>query len=290
MKILSTLIIAACLVLSTASQAQIDTPQPSPLCKISQKVALTDVEIEYSRPGMKARTIFGGLVPYGEMWRLGANASTKIKTSTDIELGGLKVPKGEYALYAIPEEGQWTIVVHKNLKHWGVGEYDEAEDLGRFKVKSKKTSNTVETLTIDFGGFTSSGANLMIMWENTVVNIPIKTNAIQAVEKQIQQVLVDGPSAGTYYNAARFYLDNDKDMKQALIWIDTAIDKRPEAFWYMHQKAKIQAKMGMNKEAIATATKSMEMAQTNEEGDYGYVKNNEMLIADIKAGKYDMKK
>ncbi len=291
MKILSTLFSACVMFLSTAAIAQLDTPQPSPLCTISQKVALTDIEVKYSRPGMKARTIFGGLVPYGEMWRLGANASTKFTVSTDITMGGLDVPKGEYALYAIPEEDTWEIVVHKNLEHSGIGDYVQEEDLGRFKAEAVRMQDQTETLTIDFKGFTSEGANMVIKWENIEVKIPIETKAMELVEAQIKNVLIDGPGAGTYYQAARFYLENGKeDMKQALSWIDTAIDKRPEAFWYVHQKAKIQAKMGMKKEAITTATKSMEMAKVNKEGDYGYVKNNETLISDIKAGKYKMKK
>ncbi len=291
MKILSTLFFACVMFLSTAAIAQLDTPQPSPLCTISQKVALTDIEVKYSRPGMKARTIFGGLVPYGEMWRLGANASTKFTVSTDITMGGLDVPKGEYALYAIPEEDTWEIVVHKNLEHSGIGDYVQEEDLGRFKAEAVRMQDQTETLTIDFKGFTSEGANMVIKWENIEVKIPIETKAMELVEAQIKNVLIDGPGAGTYYQAARFYLENGKeDMKQALSWIDTAIDKRPEAFWYVHQKAKIQAKMGLKKEAITTATKSMEMAKVNKEGDYGYVKNNETLISDIKAGKYKMKK
>lgn len=268
--------------LTSAVQAQLETPQPSPLCTISQKVALTDVEVTYSRPGVKSRTIFGDLVPFGKMWRLGANASTKLKVSSDITLGDLDLPKGEYALYAIPEKDAWTIVVHKNLTHWGIGDYQEKDDHGRIKVKAMQMKDQVESLTIDFGGFQTDGADMYIKWENTMVKIPIKTNAIKEIEDQIQQVLVEGPSAGTYYSAARFYLDNDRDMKQALEWIDMAIKKRPEAFWYIHQKAKIQAKLGMKKEAMATAEKSMKMAKENEEGDYGYVKNNEDLIKEIK--------
>ena len=287
MKLTTTKLGGALLAISFAlnSNAQLETPQPSPTSTLKQKVGLTDVTIEYSRPGVKGRTIFGDLIPYGEIWRTGANASTKLTVSDDVKIGGQEVPAGTYALYTIPNETEWTIIIHKNTTHWGVGGYDKAEDLARLTVTPSKLANTVESLTIDFGTFTEAGAKMNLSWANTSVSFDIETNTNAMVEKQIKELLIDGPNAGTYYSAARYYLDNDKDIAQALVWIDKAIEKKPEAFWYTHQKAKMQGKLGMKKEAIATAKKSLEMAKKNEGGDYGYIANNQKLIAELKAKK-----
>lgn len=262
--------------------AQIETPQPSPIGEVEQKIGLTEIEIEYSRPGKKGREIFGKLVPYGKMWRTGANASTKFETSDDIKINGKELKKGKYALYTIPGENEWTIIFHKNLKHWGIGDYKEEEDALRITAKATKIDATIETLTFEFGHFTTSGGKLMLMWENTVVTMDIETNAMEQVEAQIKKTLVEGPDAGAYAAGAGFYLDKGENLEQALTWINKAVEKRPKAFWYIHKKAEILAKMGKKKEAIAAANKSIEVAKANEGGDYGYVAKNEEFIKSLK--------
>jgi hypothetical protein len=282
MKYLKFVVLASLFALSFSLEAQIKTPAPSPTGEIEQMVGLTEVEIEYSRPGMKGREIFGSLVPYDKMWRTGANASTKITVSDKITMGGLEVPEGTYSIMTIPGKEEWTIILSKKLEMWGTGDYDETMDLGRIVVKSNMLNDAVETFTIDFSHLTSTGAHLNMSWENTRVSIPIETNAMEEVEKQIKSVLIDGPGAGTYYQAGRFYLENGKDLDQALAWMSKACEMRPEAFWYLHQKAKILGELGKTKEAIATAEKSMEMAKNNDGGDFGYVKNNMDLIEKLK--------
>lgn len=278
-------LLACAVLISSASFAQINAPQPSPTATISQKVGLTDVEVTYSRPGMKGRKIFGDLVAYGSMWRLGANKATKISFSDDVTILGNEIPAGDYSLFAIPMENEWEIIVHKNLELWGTGDYKQEDDLVRFTVEAHKVDAKWESMTIDFSDFTSTGAHLYIAWENTVVHIPIETKTAEMMEKQIKAVLVDGPSATSYAAGARYYLDQKTNLKQALEWMTKACEMRPEAFWYLHNKAQIEAELGLNKEAIATATKSMEMAKASKDGDFGYVKNNENLIAEIKAKK-----
>lgn len=267
------------------ADAQLKTAQPSPTASIEQMVGLTEVEIEYSRPGMKGRKIFGDLLAYGTIWRTGANKATSIELSDDVKIGGKEVKAGKYSLFTIPGETEWTIIINSNTELWGDGGYKQEEDVARFTAKPTTLNDAVETLTIDFSNLTGTGADIILMWENTKVSFPIETNANAMVEAQIKEMLIDGPSAGTYAGAARYYLDNDKDMKQALVWIDKAIEKHPDAFWYVHNKAQIQGKLGLKKEAIATAEKSMEMAKANKDGDFGYVKNNENLIAELKAKK-----
>lgn len=262
--------------------AQIESPQPSPLGEVEQKIGLTDIEVEYSRPGKKDREIFGKLVPYGKMWRTGANASTKIEISDDIKINGKELKKGKYALYTIPGESEWTIIFHNNLTHWGVGEYKQEEDALRITAKPIKTGATVETLTFGFGNFTTTGGKLMLMWDNTLVSMDIETNAMAQVEAQIKKTLIDEPNAGAYATGAGFYLEKGENLDQALTWINKAVDKKPEAFWYIHKKAEILAKMGKKKEAIAAANKSIEVAKASKNGDYGYVAKNEAFIKGLK--------
>lgn len=279
-----TKLIALAIVASFAfsANAQIESPQPSPLGEVEQKIGLTDIEVEYSRPGKKGREIFGKLVPYGKMWRTGANASTKIELSDDIKINGKELKKGKYALYTIPGESEWTIIFHNNLSYWGVGDYKQEEDALRITAKPTKIDATVETFTIEFGYFTTTGGKLMLMWGNTLVAMDIETNAMEQVEAQIKKTLVDGPSAGSYAAGADFYLEKGASLDQALTWINKAIDKKPEAFWYIHKKAAILAKMGKKKEAIAAANKSIEVAKANKGGDYGYVAKNEAFIKGLK--------
>jgi tetratricopeptide (TPR) repeat protein len=280
MKKLQTLLLATSFIALTAN-AQIKAPQPSPTATLTQTIGLTEATVTYSRPGVKDRTIFGELEKWGGLWRTGANASSKVKFSDDVTIAGKKLAAGEYSLYAIPGENEWSVIFNTNLTLWGTGGYKQEEDAIRFTVKPVKLNDKIESLVIDFSHFTYTGANMNIKWENTLVSFPVETNAIAQVEKQIKEQLLDGPSAGSYASAAEFYLENDKDLAQALAWMNKAIEKRSEAFWYVHKKAKILAKMGNKKEAIVAAKKSMEMAKANEGGDYGYVANNEKLIKEL---------
>ena len=268
--------------ITAAAQAQLTTPQPSPTATINQKLGLTDISVTYSRPGAKDRVVFGELVPFGKVWRTGANKATSVTFSTDVNIGGKDVKAGTYSLFTIPNKTEWTIILNSNTELWGAGKYEEATDVARFTIKPTALSDNVETLTIDFSHLVGPNGNLNLSWENTHVAIAVKTDVNGMIEKQIKEILVDGPSAGTYYNAARFYLENDKDLNQALTWMNAAIEKRADAFWYVHHKPKIQAKLGKTKEAIATAEKSLTMAKQNEDGDYGYIANNEKLIAELK--------
>ena len=269
-------------------QAQIKSPQPSPTSTIKTTVGLTDVEVVYARPGAKGREVFGDLAPYGKIWRTGANASTKISFSDEVQLAGKKVPAGQYALYTIPGKDEWTVIIHKNTKHWGVGDYKEAEDQARFKVKAKTAKDYVETFTIDFSHYKQASAHLNLMWANTVVAIPVTAEIDSKMEAQIKASITDATakvSARDYASAAGYYLESGKDLNKALGWMDKALEERPEAFWYMHMKAKILGKLGKTKEAIKVAEMSKEKAKSNPQGDFGYVKNNDNLIAELKAKK-----
>jgi hypothetical protein len=264
-----------------ADAQQIQMPQASPAATISQKVGLTDVKVEYSRPSMKGRKIFGELVPYGEIWRAGANAATVISFSTDVKVEGQDVEKGTYAIYAIPDKNEWTFILSKNTKLWGAIGYDKADDAARFTVKPRKPGKKYETMEINFVDMTDTGASLAMKWENTSASFRIETEVDPIVMQQIQELVIDRQpeNPGLYYQAANYYYTNQKDMKQALEWINKSVDDDPK-YWTLHLKAKIENELGMKKEARETAQRSMAMAREAKNPDY--VGLNERLIKSIR--------
>lgn len=274
--------VALCLLmLSQAFAQQIQMPQASPTAKLSQRIGLTDVTVEYSRPSMKGRKIFGELVPYGEVWRTGANAATLITISTPARFEGKEVPAGTYALYSIPGKTEWTIILSGNTKLWGAVGYNEAEDIVRFNVKPGKTSQKYETMEINFVDMTDTGASLSIKWENSRVNFRIETEVDSIVMAEIKALVIDQESnnPGLYYQAANYYFTNNKDLNQAYEWIQRSVAEDPK-YWTMHLKAKIELGLGKKKEALDSAAKSRDMAREAKNPDY--VGLNERLIKSIK--------
>jgi Protein of unknown function (DUF2911) len=254
--------------------AQIKTPAPSPVATINQKVGLLDVNVEYSRPSAKGRKIFGDLVPYNEIWRTGANASTKIEFTDDVTVGSIALKKGKYSFYVIPTEKEWTIIFNKNLTNWGADGYLETEDAGRTSAIASKSSTFVESFTLGVNNLAPNGCTIDIAWENTFVSVPVKFDTDSKVTESIKNVMA-GPSQNDFHSAARYYYDNNKDMGQALSWINMAIEKG-ENFLMLRQKSLIQAKLGDTKGAIETAKKSKALAETEKNMDY--VRMNEKSI------------
>lgn len=263
------------------ASAQLKTPRPSPMGKISQDVGLMTVNIEYYRPGVKDRKIYGDLVPFGEMWRTGANASTKIELSDDVKLNGNELKAGKYALYMIPGESEWEVVLHTNLSYWGTGgdDYKVEEDALRFKVKPLRLKEPVETMTINISNVKTDQAHFNLDWENTRIAFTISTDVETKVMKEIETKMA-GVSARTYYDAARYFYDTDKDMAKALTWIEKA-QAEEQKFWMMRLKAQIQAKMKDYKAAIKTAELSTKLAE--EAGNKSYPRMNKKSIAEWSA-------
>lgn len=260
---------------------QIQMPQASPAASISQKIGLTDVSIEYSRPSMRGRKIFGELVPYGEVWRTGANAATIITFKTEVKIEGNTVPAGVYALYSIPDKNEWTIILSSNTKLWGAVGYNQEDDFVRFKVKPGKTGQKYETMEINFVDISDTGTSVAIKWENTRVKFRIETEVDSIVMGQIKELVLDQEpeNPGLYYQAANYYFTNNKDMNQAYDWISKSVSSDAK-YWTMHLKAKIELALGKKKEAIESAKKSMDMAREAKNPDY--VGLNERLIKSIK--------
>lgn len=261
--------------------AQIKTPAPSPSCKITQDVGLIKVDVEYSRPSAKGRKVFGELVPFGELWRTGANATTQITFSDDASVGGTKLPKGTYVLFTTPGEKEWNIVFYKNLSiSPSPGKNFKEEDVAaRFNVPAQSLRDMVETFSMNFNNLRNNGADLEISWEYTKVAVPITVDTDTKVMADIKATM-DGPSANAYYAASRYYYEEKKDLKQALAWVDKSLEKGGDKFWILRMKSQIQADLGMHKDAIATAEKSMALAKADNNNDY--VRMNEKSIAEWK--------
>lgn len=259
---------------------QVNYPAPSPLAKIHQVVGVTDVNIEYSRPAMKGRTLFVDVEEFGKIWRTGANASTKISFSDDVQIEGKNVPAGEYALYSIPGETEWSVMLYKDLSLGGnVGDYDESKEQVRVKVNGERLPISVENLTIDVGNISNSGATIAIIWGEYYVPVKMTVDTDSKIMAQIQESMENpmGGVANSYSQAANYYYQNGKDLNKALEWITKATELNPEAFWNIQTKARILAKMENYKGAIVAAKKSMEVAKAAP-NDFGYIKSNEDLI------------
>lgn len=267
---------AFCIAVLFADAQQIRTPQPSPTQTVKQDFGISSIELIYSRPGMKGRKIFGDLVPYGKVWRTGANNATRIKFTDDVTVGGQAVKAGEYALYTVPNEKDWEIIINKGSANWGT-EYKKEDDIIRVKVNSAQIDQPVESFTIQFANVKSNTADLQIMWDKTSVSVPITTDVDKKVIAQIDNVM--SRDNRPYFQAAMYYMETGRDLNQAVAWFDKAYEQNPKAFWVLHQKANALAKLGKKDEAKTTAQKSMAIARSENNDDY--VKLNEKLIASL---------
>ena len=277
----SAIVITTAMVLTTGVFGQsprLEFPSPSPTCTLKQRIGLTDIEIVYSRPGAKGRKVFGNVVPYGEVWRTGANASTKVSFSTPVKLNGVEIPAGKYALYTIPGEDEWTVIIYKDTKLGGAFGYKQEDDLVRFKATPRNVSEHIETFTIDFTNIRDESATLYLIWEQTFVPIQLQVDVTAKLLPQIDTVMAGTNGAKPYFQAAMFYYDHGQDMQKARKWVEAAVAER-EAYYVVHLKAKILAKLGDKEGAIAAAKRSSELA--TQAKDNSYVKLNQDLISSL---------
>ena len=274
--IISFLLSVAC---SFGALAQIQTPAASPEQTLTQSVGLSSVTVQYSRPAMRGRTIFGDLVPLDKLWRTGANKNTLVTFESDATVGGSPLKAGTYALYTVPSKDEWTVYFYTDTENWGLPKpWDENKIAAVYNVKAQSLDTSVESFTITIDKVTDSGAHLTLSWENMSVAIPFGFDTESAVMQTIERTM-NGPAAGDYYQAAVYFLNADKDINKAKTWIDKAIamSEKP-AYWYYRQKALIYAKSGDKKGAIAAAERSMELAQAA--GSQDYVAMNKKSLAE----------
>jgi len=260
-------------------EAQVKTPQPSPKAVVSQVVGLTNVEIEYSRPSMKGRTIFGDLVPFGKMWRTGANANSTVSFSEDVMIDGKALKKGKYALFVTPKADNWEVVFYSDTDNWGTPEeWSDAKVALKTTAKPEMLNRNVESFTIGVNNLDNNFAHLEISWEKTLVPIKFEVPTAKTALASIEKALA-GPTSGDYFSSAQYYFQSNGDLNKALTYVNKALEmNKDKPFWYNRQKSLIQAKLGDKKGAIETAKISMASAQEAKNSDY--VKMNQDSIAE----------
>jgi hypothetical protein len=263
----------------TASAQTISFPQPSPTASFSQNFATAKIEVSYSRPGMKGRKIFGDVVPFGKLWRTGANGATTISFGEDVKLNGNEVKAGKYGLLTIPGESEWTVIITKDLTVTSEDAYKKENDVLRFQAKPAKLNHTIETFTIEVSNIKNNEADLDLKWENTNLTIKVTADYDARIAKQIDEVMAK--DTRPYAGAASYYLESGRDLNKALDWINKAIASYPKAYWNLLTKAKIQVALKDFTGAMATSMESWTLAK--EGNNDAYLKMNEELQAQIKA-------
>ena len=262
-------------------------PDASPAATIKQRVGVTDIEISYNRPSMKGRAVFGGLVPYGQVWRTGANTATRISFSTAAKLNGAAVAAGTYELFTIPGETEWTVILQavKEKAQWGSYAYDQKNDTARFTAKPASAA-IVESLAFGFNRLTDTSTVLTLFWEHVALPISVEVDTIALLSPQIEAVMASAEAKKPFFSAAMFYYDNNLDLKKAATWMDAAIAERPNQMWMIYRKGLILAKMGDKAGALAAAQQSLDLVKNDAKSPASlkdeYARLNHALIASLK--------
>lgn len=270
--------ILAVIVANFTIEAQVKTPQPSPKSTLNQVVGLTDVTVEYSRPSAKGRIIFGDLVPFGKLWRTGANANSTVSFSDDVVIGGKTLKKGKYAIFTIPKADVWEVDFYTTTDNWGIPEnWDENKVAVSVMVDPIALSNNVDSFTIGVNNLTNDSATLDISWEKTMVSVKFEVPTQKTAMASIEKVLA-GPTAGDYFSSAQYFLNSNGDLNKALEYINKSISMTKPGndvpFWYYRQKSLIQAKLGDKAGAIETAKLSLAGATKEKNDDYVKMNND----------------
>lgn len=268
------------LVLCTSAFAQeLKLPSLSPLSTVAQDFSTSKIEITYSRPSMRGRKVFGDLVPFGQVWRTGANAATKVTFGEEVQIGGATVKPGSYSLYTIPGEKEFVVVINKNTGSWPGEEFPKVDDIVRFSVPASKTSGTVETFSIDIGNITFSTCSIDIMWENTQISIPVKADnqarLLSSIEKAISNPNIP------YQQAATYLFETGQNLDKALEYAGKALERNPKAYWTALMKARIAAKLGRKDVAREAANQTIEIAKAAG-GDSDYENAAQDIIKSLK--------
>ncbi len=259
--------------------AQVKTPAPSPKSTVEQMVGLTEVTVEYSRPSKKGRTIFGDLVPFGKLWRTGANKNSIVTFSDDVVIKGQTLKKGSYAIFTTPKVDMWEVVFYADTENWGTPEnWNEKNVALSTNVDAQMLGNAVETFTIGINNVDNNSATLELSWDKTLVALKFEVPTHKTAMASIDKVLA-GPTSGDYFSSAQYFYQSNGDLNKALEYVNKAIDlNKDKPFWYTRQKSLIQAKLGDKKGAIETAKISLAAATAAKNDDY--VKMNNDSIAE----------
>jgi hypothetical protein len=278
-QLLTVFICISCLFLKEAiAQVQVQLPSPSPTQTIKQDFGMGSIELTYSRPGAKGRMVFGDLVPYGKLWRTGANEATRLVFTAPVEIGGRKIDTGTYVLYTIPAEETWEVIINKGINNWGVDGYKDGEDVVSFTVPVIKTQTKIETFTMQFANIKPESCELQLMWDKKAIAIPITTNIINKLRGQLEAAMLTDKKP--YWVAAQFYFEYDVNLNKALENITKATEENPKAFYMFLYKAKIQKEMGNNAGAMESSKISLALSKDAKNDDY--VRMNMQLQKELK--------
>jgi hypothetical protein len=264
-----------------ASAQSLELPVPSPKARADQRVGLTDLSIEWSSPGVKGRTIWGGLVPYDQVWRTGANAATKLTASKELTIGGKKLAAGSYALYTIPGKQSWTVILSTSVDAWGSNGYDAKNDVVRMTVKPEAIPHR-ERLAFIFSNATDYDVRLDLEWEKVRIPIKIQVDTKAHADANIQAA-VNG-AWRPHFASARWLLDSNGDLDKALEYVDASIGIKP-TWWNHWVKAQILAKKGRASEAVAVAEKAQSLGKGDQVYEDVYKGNVSKAISDWKKRK-----
>ncbi len=250
------LVIVTCLLaLALPAVAQVDTPQVSPSASVTQTIGTTVITIDYHRPGVKGRQIWGGLVPYDQPWRMGANEATTISVSDPVTIDGIEVPAGKYSFFAIPGKETWKLVINKDPEQWGAYGYDESKDALRLDVKPAASAhNEWMRFTIDPEGTTA--AHVTLHWEKLAISMKVDIDVNKIVWKDVDETL-----ASTYGSAADWALASGERMDEGLEWVNQAIAAQGEDIFNLWTKAQLLHKLGRAAEAAPIMEKSLSLAE-----------------------------
>jgi hypothetical protein len=270
--------VLATIIANYVIHAQVKTPQPSPHSTLSQVVGLTDVTVDYSRPSAKGRVIFGDLVPFGKVWRTGANENTVVTFGEDVVINGAPLKKGKYALYTLPKADMWEVIFYTDSDNWGNPEkWDENKVALRTNVDPVPLTNFVESFTISINNLTNDGATLDLAWEKTTVSIKLEVPTQKTAMASIEKALA-GPTAGDYFSSAQYFYQSNGDLNKALEYVNKAISMTKSGedvpFWQLRLKSLVQAKLGDKKGAIETAKLSLAAADKAKNNDYVKMNND----------------
>ena len=267
------------LIVSCFAFGQIETPQPSPLAKIEQVVGLTDVAINYSRPAMRNRSIIGDLVPYGEMWRAGANANTTIEFSDEVKIGGQGLASGKYAIFIRPGVSMWEVFFYTKTDNGGLPDVWDPKAVALVVESTVDILNKpIESYTISIDNLHQNGATLNFSWENTQasleLSVPTKAKTMASIDKTMKGT----PKSRDYYNAAVYYREVGKDLNKAKQWIAKAIEMDDGKYFMYRQQALILKALNETDAAIEASKTSLKLA--TEAGNQDYVRLNNKAIAE----------
>jgi tetratricopeptide (TPR) repeat protein len=264
---------------TVSAQSSLKLPALSPTTKVVQDFSISNIELSYSRPSMRGRKVMGDIVPYGKVWRTGANGAIKIKIGEEMEFAGRKIKAGEYALYTIPNKDKWEIVISSATGNWSAEGFPKEFDVARFKIRPTIMNEECQTFTIAINDITFTTCKIELMWERTKVSIPVVAHNSNAVEENIDKA-VNNPPAVPYFQAASYYFETNQKIDIASRYVDKAIAANPKAFYMWYLKARIESKLGHIEEGLAAARKSIELAQGTP-NELEYKRNNDKIISEL---------